>query len=134
MSNELNVLLDQPEVVEVNGEKIEIKVFKIGKYPTVIKYVNKVGANWLETMSKKMTQKEMGVQLLRMLDTSGEDVLDFLAYAIDKDRTWVDQLEVDQAIELLVKVIKTNFHFFTVKVLPSLTALSAQGEKTAKKP
>ncbi len=120
--NDLSVLIPEPVVVLIKGESIVIKQMKVKQLPKIMRVV----APYYESLklSKEEAIKNKGsLDLLGIVMTYIEPVSDTVAVLVDKDREWVDELDIDEMVRLLEVVIEVNVDFFIQKVLPSLSRL-----------
>lgn len=58
---------------------------------------------------------------LALLGAHGDGVLELLAITTRKDRTWVNDLSLDDAVQLAASVFEVNADFFVQRVVPGIT-------------
>ena len=56
------------------------------------------------------------------MDDGGEPLMGLIAYAIGKERSWLDTIPVDTGITLAQKIYEVNADFFVARVMPQLTS------------
>lgn len=121
-TNDLSVLIPEPVVVLVKGESITVKQMKMKQLPKIMKVV----APYYDSLklTKEKAMKSGGeLDLIGIVMTYIEPVSDTVAILVEKDREWVDDLDIDEMVRLLELVIEVNVDFFIQKVLPSLSRL-----------
>lgn len=116
--SELAVMFPEGKTLSIHDANLTIKPFKFGELSKVIKLTDGIMGDLVgASQSKDIT----GV-LRSVLGDHGEQVAELMAMASKQSVDWVNNLEVDEAIELFAAVIEVNADFFIRKVLPSLTA------------
>ncbi len=111
--DDLNKLIPQPAELAVGGEALAIQPLKVGRLP-----------DFLRAISPTLQQlKAPQIDWLGLFIEHGDDLLQAVAVAVGKPRTWVDDLAADEAILLAAKVVEVNADFFTRTVLPRLDGL-----------
>ncbi|MBS0214032.1 MAG: hypothetical protein JSR26_12795 [Proteobacteria bacterium] len=58
---------------------------------------------------------------LALLGAHGDGVLELLAITTRKDRAWVNDLSLDDAVQLAAAVFEVNADFFVQRVVPGIT-------------
>jgi hypothetical protein len=109
--------------VVVGTETIVIKPFTFGQWPKVIKHIQ-------DALGTK--DYSQGVSIPELLAESGESVLELVAIATGKPRSWLDTVEADEGIALVAAVIQVNADTFAKKILPSLEGIGASLTKLSK--
>ncbi|WP_247309344.1 DUF6631 family protein [Ralstonia pseudosolanacearum] len=114
--DDLDKLIPQPAELAVGGEVLAIQPLKVGRLP-----------DFLRAISPTLQQlKAPQIDWLALFIEHGDDLLQAVAIAVGKPRTWVDDLAADEAILLAAKVVEVNADFFTRTVLPRLDGLIGQ--------
>ena len=114
MSDDLKVLFPGQEIM-VGGETLMVKPFPFGLLPRVIALLRKITDGL----------KGESVDVLRIMEDGGSDLMDLLAVTTGKPRAWIDALPLDEGVLLTSTVLEVNRDVFTKAVLPRLTALYA---------
>ncbi|WP_275719533.1 DUF6631 family protein [Ralstonia solanacearum] len=114
--DDLDKLIPQPAELTVGGESLVIPPLKVGRLP-----------DFLRAISPTLQQLNAPqIDWLGLFIEHGDDLLQAVAIAVGKPRTWVDDLAADEAILLAAKVVEVNADFFTRTVLPRLNVLIEQ--------
>lgn len=142
--NEMEILFPFNEV-ELAGEKINLRPFVFGKWPEVISKaagivniildaIQKYGDKVLDVSLKKdnfRISPQAYELLFKLIDEGGNNLYDILAISARKEREWVDNLEGEDGIKLLVGTFVVNKDFFIKKVAPQLQSMKmGNKEKT----
>ena len=95
---------------------------KMKQLPKIMKVVAPYYGKLKESQEK--AKKDKGeLDLLGIVMEYFNPVADTVAILVEKDREWVDDLDIDEMVRLLEVVIEVNVDFFIQKVLPSLSRL-----------
>ena len=121
-TNDLSVLIPEPVVVIVKGESITIRQMKMKQLPKIMRVVAPYYES-LKLTKEKATKNGGALDLLGIVMSYIEPVSDTVAILVEKDRAWIDELDIDEMVRLLELVIEVNVDFFIQKVLPSLSRL-----------
>ncbi|WP_055336034.1 DUF6631 family protein [Ralstonia solanacearum] len=114
--DDLDKLIPQPAELTVGGESLVIPPLKVGRLPDFLRAISPV-------LQQLQAPK---IDWLGLFIEHGDDLLQAVAIAVGKPRTWVDDLAADEAILLAAKVVEVNADFFTRTVLPRLNVLIEQ--------
>ncbi|MFC0128187.1 DUF6631 family protein [Ralstonia solanacearum] len=114
--DDLDKLIPQPAELTVGGESLVILPLKVGRLPDFLRAISPV----LQQLNTPQ------IDWLGLFIEHGDDLLQAVAVAVGKPRTWVDDLAADEAILLAAKVVEVNADFFTRTVLPRLNVLIDQ--------
>ncbi|WP_275719466.1 DUF6631 family protein [Ralstonia solanacearum] len=114
--DDLDKLIPQPAELTVGGESLIILPLKVGRLPDFLRAITPV----LQQLNTPQ------IDWLGLFIEHGDDLLQAVAIAVGKPRTWVDDLAADEAILLAAKVVEVNADFFTRTVLPRLNVLIDQ--------
>ncbi|CCF97552.1 hypothetical protein B7R78_0004625 [Ralstonia solanacearum] len=114
--DDLDKLIPQPAELTVGGESLVILPLKVGRLPDFLRAISPV----LQQLNAPQ------IDWLGLFIEHGDDLLQAVAIAVGKPRTWVDDLAADEAILLAAKVVEVNADFFTRTVLPRLNVLIDQ--------
>lgn len=114
--DDLDQLIPQPAELTVGGETLAIQPLKVGRLPAFLRAIS-------QTLQQLQAPQ---IDWLGLFIEHGDDLLQAVAVAVGKPRTWVDDLAADEAILLAAKVVEVNADFFTRTVLPRLDGLIGQ--------
>jgi hypothetical protein len=137
-TQELEVLFPDQELV-ISGETVLVKPLKFGQLPKAIKLLKPV-SDALQAAGIFALRGEAGnaqfaldpawpLKIVDMLAVGGEDLLQFLAFAVGKPRAWLDTLDTDDGVKLVKAVFEINADFFVRRVFPMF--MPAQPETAA---
>jgi len=129
-TGDLQVLFPNREIT-LNGETIEIKPFPFGKIPKVIKQASHLIQIVMSLPEGLITEEgdinledpATAIVLASMMEHGGGVIFEILAIAANKPLVWVEELQPDEGILLLVKVWEINKDFFTKRLGPMLQQL-----------
>ena len=129
MSNELAQLFPTGKEITIRDENLTIKPFKFGELPRVFKAIEPLSASITALVQ---TQSFNASSIGFLFSSGGDGILDLLAVGTRKPRSWVDDLEMDEGIEVLTAVLEVNADFFIQKVLPRINeALEKSSGRTS---
>jgi hypothetical protein len=114
--NDLTTLFPAPVAVEVRGESLNILPLKVGQIPPLMRA--------LGPAARDMFNGET-IDWLLLLERHSDSVIDALAIAIGKPRTWMDALPPSDLLRLARAVLEINRDFFTQSVKPELDRMMA---------
>lgn len=129
--DELNILFPVNEM-DLAGEKINLRPFVFGKWTEVIKKSADIVKIVLDAINKdgeavldvSLTKEDFKVSpqayelLFKLINEGGENIYDILAISARKTREWVNNLEGEDGINLLIGTFAVNKDFFSKRVLP----------------
>ena len=119
MTDQLEVLFPKSIPVQVGDETVTIAPFKFGQINKVIKVATPLFGLLKSQVDLTQSESEVGTQVLELVLTNGGDALaEILTISTNKPLSWVEDLENDKVIELLVATVEVNKDFFIKKVLP----------------
>jgi hypothetical protein len=137
MSNDTGILFPNREV-KVGDETIIVRPFYFGELPVVVKLIFPILTSaGLSSMLKvvddlenpgklkvKMVVPENFVDILTyaILEAT-EPVIELLAFALKKERTWFNTISSDDGLLLTLAWFETNKDFFVQRVLPRIQHL-----------
>jgi hypothetical protein len=116
MSEEMNDLFPKTDHVEINGEVLEVKPFKFGQLPVVLKNVKNVYGVVQHYMEKGEINSPEA--LIGILAEGGDELMNLLALAVNRDKAIFDDMDMDVGAQLLLKVVEQNMSFFVERILP----------------
>jgi len=112
-----------PVSLVVAGETLELTPLKVGELPAFTRAIRPFAA-----------QLAAAPDWLGLLAEHGEAVLAALAVASRRPRSWVDGLEVDEAIRLAEGLLEVNADFFVRRVSPEIARVAASLEARSRQP
>lgn len=75
----------------------------------------------------KMHTDEKGeLDLMKLVGDHGEEVTDIIVVATGKPKTWVDELDLVNVLQLAAAIMQVNRDFFSQKLAPQLRELAAR--------
>lgn len=98
-----------PRVVTVAGVAVELTPIRLGELPRLLAVVRPLA----EAFSSDP-------DWMALLERHGEAVLDLLALATRRERAWINDLSLDDAVQLAAAVFEVNADFFVRRVAPSI--------------
>lgn len=116
-ASDLDVLVPQPQVVDLAGQRLAISPLVLGELPAMLKAV--------QPFAQRLAGEP---DWLALLSDHGDALLTGLAIASRQPREWVDALALDDAITLAATVFEVNADFFVRQVAPSI---ARSGERLA---
>lgn len=117
--SELEVLFPNGVQVSLKGETFQIKPFTLGQLPVVMSLMKSAAGP---------TQKALlglnpgdGAILMSILAEVGTELNTLIAKVLKKDLQWVEEIEMDEAVQLIIALIDVNKDFFSKKVTPLIS-------------
>jgi hypothetical protein len=98
-----------PKVVTVAGTAVELTPIRLGELPRLLAAVRPIAAD----LSAEP-------DWFALLARHGEAVLDLLAITTRRERAWVNDLSLDEAVTLAAAVFEVNADFFVGQVAPAI--------------
>ncbi len=98
-----------PKVVTVAGSTVELTPIRLGELPRFLAAVRPLAADlsaepdWFDLLARH-----------------GEAVLELLALTIRRERAWVNDLSLDEAVTLAAAVFEVNADFFVGQLAPAI--------------
>ncbi|MFN3297759.1 DUF6631 family protein [Caldimonas sp.] len=98
-----------PKVVAVAGTTVELTPIRLGELPRLLAVVRPIASDlsaepdWLDLLARH-----------------GEAMLDLLALTTRRDRAWVNDLALDEAVTLAAAVFEVNADFFVGQLAPAI--------------
>lgn len=107
------MLFPEPRRLAIAGEALEIRPLTIGQLGAF--------ARALEPVLPALAALD-GPDLVGLMRDHSEALIDAAAIAVQRDRTWVEELDLAQFVELAAVVLEINADFFARRAMPALTA------------
>ncbi|MBY0572049.1 MAG: hypothetical protein K2P84_00075 [Undibacterium sp.] len=110
----LDTIIPAAHTKTFNGVAISLRPFKVGVLPRVLAAA--------QPLAHMLTLREK-VDIPSLFMLHADSCLELLAALANQQRSFVDELEVDDAINLLRLLLEANLDFFVQKVLPATAGL-----------
>jgi hypothetical protein len=104
-----------PVVVQLSCGALELTPVRLGELPRLLAVVQP----FADAISAEP-------DWLDLLAAHGNGVLELLALTTRRERAWVDDLSLDDAVQLAAAVFKVNADFFVHRVVPGITRSADQ--------
>jgi len=117
--SETEILFPQGKVVVVDGTEITVSRMKLHQ---IIKGTGLLSGVFDIVFQLFETEKMNPKLIMELFTTDGDNMLEFISIAIGQDRRYVDNLELDDAINILVGILEVNMDFFVSKVMPMMNS------------
>lgn len=98
-----------PQVVTVAGVAVELTPIRLGELPRLLAIVR--------PLAEDLTHDP---DWMALLGRHGEAVLDLLAITTRRERAWINDLPLDDAVQLAAAVFEVNADFFVAHVVPAI--------------
>jgi hypothetical protein len=106
---EVKDLLADPVRIVVNGRDVELRPFKFGKLTRVVALAGPM-----------IEQAKSGMPIEDIFTRNSERVVPLCAELTGLPPTEIEELEMDEAVDLLGAIFEVNTDFFAKAVLPRL--------------
>lgn len=118
MTDQIQILFPEGKEIILKESVFIIKPFTFGQLPKVIKAITKASKTFEEI---KMTQNTINpADALSILSESGDELVELLADILKVEKSFIEDLEMDEAVELITAFFEVNTDFFTKRVVPLL--------------
>lgn len=117
VQKELEVLFPQGKQITVKGETLNVTPFKLGELPKLFKIVEPIFGS-IQELTNLGSNKAL--LFTSLMSKDGESFILLASMGIRKPVEWVNDLDLDEAADVLLTVIEVNLSFFVQKVLPNL--------------
>lgn len=104
-----NTFPPSPVVVTLSGGALELTPIRLGELPRLLAVVRPLASDLAADPD-----------WLALLGQHGEAMLDLLAITTRRERAWVNDLPLDDAVQLAAAVFEVNADFFVGRVLPGI--------------
>ena len=114
--------------ITVGKEALTLGPFAFGQLPKAAKLLQPISASLSDTgvfsVGKVDGEVQFGLaadwpmRIVDLLAAGGDGLLDFIAFAANKPREWVDGLGADDGVALTKALLEVNADFFVRRVLP----------------
>ena len=113
--SELEKLEPLNRVVDIEGTEVKVLRPKVRQIPKILKSVNPILQDLVEA-GKGVDGVDV-VLFANIVSKNVDSFIDLVAELVDKDKDFIDDLELDQFIKLTVEVIDENYDFLSKRVL-----------------
>lgn len=114
------ILFPTPTIVKARGETFEVLPFNAIKYVRAAKIIKEI----LPKLTEKDAEgKLMGREVIEIALDCGEELLALVAIGLDKPRSWVEKVSLDELISLSLAIYEQNKEEFVKKAMPRLQEL-----------
>lgn len=100
-----------PVVVVLSDTALELTPIRLGELPRILAALRPLAG-------ELVADPDWGALLAR----HGDAVIDMLSIAARRDRAWVNDLSLDDAVKLAAAVFEVNADFFIARVVPAIQA------------
>jgi hypothetical protein len=104
-----NTFPPSPVVVTLSGGALELTPIRLGELPRLLAVVRPLAS-----------ELSADPDWLALLGQHGEAMLDLLAITARRERAWVNDLPLDDAVQLAAAVFEVNADFFVGRVVPGI--------------
>jgi hypothetical protein len=104
-----------PVVVTLSGTALELTPIRLGELPRLLAVVR--------PLAEDITSDP---DWMALLGRHGDAVLDLLAITTRRDRAWINDLSLEDAVQLAAAVFEVNADFFVRRVVPGITRSADQ--------
>lgn len=111
MSNDLNKIIPIEVPVQIGEEKVVITPIKVREIDPFLTAIDPLVDEF----------RRENLDITKMILKSHKNIVQAVAVGARKDIEWVESLEIDQLVELVLAIVEANSDFFVNKILPSLT-------------
>lgn len=116
---EIDDLLALPTTVTIAGREVELLPPKLGKLAQLLA----LARPFSDVIDQGISTKGE-VNITDLLTRAPESALEMIALYAGVERAWVDDLDLDDASELLARIVAVNIDFFVSRVAPSLSQVA----------
>ena len=100
----------EPVVVTLSGTALELTPIRLGELPRLLAVVR--------PLAEEITSDP---DWMALLGRHGDAVLDLLAITTRRERAWINDLSLEDAVQLAATVFEVNADFFVRRVVPGIT-------------
>ncbi|MEW5771069.1 MAG: hypothetical protein AB1831_11995 [Pseudomonadota bacterium] len=99
----------EPVVVTLSGTALELTPIRLGELPRLLAVVR--------PLAEEITSDP---DWMALLGRHGDAVLDLLAITTRRERAWINDLSLEDAVLLAAAVFEVNADFFVGRVVPGI--------------
>lgn len=108
-----------PVVVTLSGTSLELTPIRLGELPRLLAVVR--------PLAEEITSDP---DWMALLARHGDAVLDLLAITTRRERAWINDLQLADAVQLAATVFEVNADFFVAHVVPAIQGAAQRLEPT----
>lgn len=117
MTSESEILFPAGKQLKIGEVEITVSRMKLHQ---IIKSTGLLSGVF-ELSYQLLQEKDLNIKLImELFSTDGDNMLEFISIAIGKDRKFVNELDMDDAIDVLTAILEVNMDFFASKVMPMM--------------
>ena len=105
----------EPVVVTLSGTALELTPIRLGELPRLLAVVR--------PLAEEITSDP---DWMALLGRHGDAVLDLLAITTRRERAWINDLSLEDAVQLAAAVFEVNADFFVRRVVPGIARSADQ--------
>ena len=105
----------EPVVVTLSGTALELTPIRLGELPRLLAVVR--------PLAEEITSDP---DWMALLGRHGDAVLDLLAITTRRERAWINDLQLADAVQLAAAVFEVNADFFVRRVVPGIARSADQ--------
>lgn len=103
----------EPVVLTLAGTALELTPIRLGELPRLLTVVR--------PLAEELSGEPDWIVLLAR---HGESVLDLLAITTRRERAWINDLSLEDAVQLAAAVFEVNADFFVAHVVPAIQGVA----------
>lgn len=103
----------EPVVLTLAGTALELTPIRLGELPRLLTIVR--------PLAEELSGEPDWIVLLAR---HGESVLDLLAITARRERAWINDLSLEDAVQLAAAVFEVNADFFVAHVVPAIQCVA----------
>lgn len=103
----------EPVVVTLSGTALELTPIRLGELPRLLAVVR--------PLAEEITSDP---DWMALLGRHGDAVLDLLAITTRRERAWINDLSLEDAVQLAAAVFEVNADFFVRRIAPKVGDLA----------
>ena len=107
--DDFNTFPPEPVVVTLSGTALELTPIRLGELPRLLAVVR--------PLAEEVTSDP---DWMALLGRHSDAVLDLLAITTRRERAWINDLSLEDAVQLAAAVFEVNADFFVAHVVPAI--------------
>jgi hypothetical protein len=117
---DMDAMIPLEESVTINGEKIVVERIKVKQLNLILQSVAPIISVLRSSIRNIKSKEEIRDALTTIILSNPTELLAVIGICINRPVEWIESLEIDELLELAIKVIEVNLDFFTLRVLPAV--------------
>lgn len=102
---------------QADAEVIKITPLKFRQFAEVAKHV---------VTFRSLTSENGDLDIMSLIANHGSEVAQVISISLDKDPKWVDALDLDDTLELVMVIVEVNRDFFSQQLAPKLREMTTR--------